>query len=113
MTRLWRDRGRAIGASGPAGSLREPVVDRHGRGRTSAPARLGMHAQLSRSCENPEDPDAEPAKQARRSASTAFVEHYNHRRAHESLEDLTPADVYFGRGQAILIERERIKRHTI
>ena len=43
----------------------------------------------------------------------AFVEHYNHRRAHESLENLTPADVYFGRGQAILLERERIKRHTI
>jgi putative transposase len=26
---------------------------------------------------------------------------------------LTPADVYFGRGQTILIERERIKRQTI
>ena len=43
----------------------------------------------------------------------AFVEHYNHRRAHESLENLTPADVYFGRGQAILLERERIKRQTV
>jgi transposase InsO family protein len=43
----------------------------------------------------------------------AFVEHYNHRRAHESLGNLTPADVYFGRGQAILLERERIKRNTI
>ena len=42
-----------------------------------------------------------------------FVEHYNHRRHHESLDDLTPADVYFGRGQAILRERERIKRQTI
>jgi transposase InsO family protein len=43
----------------------------------------------------------------------AFVEHYNHRRAHESLGNLTPADVYFGRGQAILSERARIKRQTI
>jgi putative transposase len=43
----------------------------------------------------------------------AFVTHYNHLRYHESLSNLTPADVYFGRGQTILIERERIKRHTI
>ena len=39
-----------------------------------------------------------------------FVEHYNHRRYHESLNNLTPADVYFGRGQTILLERERMVR---
>ena len=43
----------------------------------------------------------------------AFVEHYNHARAHESLSNLTPADVYFGRGGAILLERERIKQQTL
>ena len=43
----------------------------------------------------------------------AFVQHYNHRRYHESLNNLTPADVYFGRGQTILLQRERIKRKTI
>ena len=43
----------------------------------------------------------------------AFVEHYNHRRYHESINNLTPADVYFGRGQTILLQRERIKRKTI
>ena len=42
-----------------------------------------------------------------------FVEHYNHHRYHESLSNLTPADVYNGRGQTILLERERIKRNTI
>jgi putative transposase len=42
-----------------------------------------------------------------------FVEHYNHRRYHESLQNLTPADVYFGRGQTILLQRERIKRDTV
>jgi putative transposase len=31
----------------------------------------------------------------------------------ESLNNLTPADVYHDRGRAILLERERIKRHTI
>ena len=43
----------------------------------------------------------------------AFVADYNHLRYHESISNLTPADVYFGRGQTILIERERIKRQTI
>ena len=42
-----------------------------------------------------------------------FIERYNHRRYHESLQNLTPADVYFGRGRTILLERERIKRDTI
>ena len=43
----------------------------------------------------------------------AFVDHYNHHRYHESINNLTPAAVYFGRGQAILQQRERIKRKTI
>jgi len=42
-----------------------------------------------------------------------FVANYDHRRYHESIDNLTPADVYFGRGHAILLERERIKRKTI
>jgi putative transposase len=43
----------------------------------------------------------------------AFIEHYNHRRYHESLENVTPADAYFGRAPAIIYRRERIKRQTI
>jgi len=43
----------------------------------------------------------------------AFVEHYNHRRYHESLDNVTPADAYFGRAEAIIKQRERIKRQTI
>lgn len=43
----------------------------------------------------------------------AFIDHYNHNRYHESLKNLTPADVYFGRGERILEQRERIKQKTI
>src|SRR5438034_10175163 len=43
----------------------------------------------------------------------AFVDDYNHRRYHESIDNLTPADVHFGRGPTMLAERERIKRQTI
>lgn len=43
----------------------------------------------------------------------AFVDHYNNHRYHESLSNVTPADVYFGREQSILNNRERIKQNTI
>jgi transposase InsO family protein len=43
----------------------------------------------------------------------AFVDHYNHQRYHESLNNVTPSDVYFGRDKAILKQRERIKRKTL
>lgn len=46
-------------------------------------------------------------------AITNFVDDYNHRRAHESINNLTPADVYFGRGQKILDMRKEIKRKTL
>ena len=43
----------------------------------------------------------------------AFVEHYNHQRYHESLNNVTPADAHFGRAEDIIKQRERIKRQTI
>ncbi|PJK28371.1 integrase core domain-containing protein, partial [Minwuia thermotolerans] len=46
-------------------------------------------------------------------AVEAFVEHYNHRRYHESIGNLTPADVYLGRGQDTLRERRKIKEQTL
>lgn len=42
-----------------------------------------------------------------------FVDYYNHRRYHESLDNLAPADVYFGRSARILERRREIKRRTI
>jgi hypothetical protein len=53
------------------------------------------------------------ARQDRLAGIGRFVDHYNHCRYHESLSNLTPADVNFGRGETILLKRERIKRNTI
>lgn len=42
-----------------------------------------------------------------------FIDHYNHRRCHESPDNLTPEDVYFGPGQRKLDVRMEVKRKTI
>ncbi len=42
-----------------------------------------------------------------------FVSYYNHERYHESLDNLTPADVFYGRGEKILKQREMIKQNTL
>ena len=42
-----------------------------------------------------------------------FVKYYNHQRYHESLDNLTPADVYFGRAKEVLTKRDQIKKQTL
>ena len=42
-----------------------------------------------------------------------FISYYNHERYHESLNNLTPADVFYGRGREILEQRKRIKQNTM
>jgi putative transposase len=42
-----------------------------------------------------------------------FIDHYNQHRYHESLSNLTPADVYLGRDEAILNRRKEVKTKAI
>ena len=42
-----------------------------------------------------------------------FVEYYNNQRYHEALNNVTPADVYYGRDQKIFKKRENIKKKTM
>ena len=42
-----------------------------------------------------------------------FVDYYNTRRYHESLQNVTPSDVYFGRAKSILDQRRITKEKTM
>jgi transposase InsO family protein len=44
---------------------------------------------------------------------SVFVDYYNHYRYHEALNNVTPADVYYGRDLEVLERREQIKQKTM
>ena len=48
-----------------------------------------------------------------RSRIGSFVDYYNNQRYHESLKNVTPADVYFGRDLECLNRRKDIKIETL
>jgi predicted nucleic acid-binding protein len=48
-----------------------------------------------------------------RRALAEFIEFYNHWRYHEGIGNVTPADVYYGRGAEILKRREAQKQQTL
>jgi len=43
----------------------------------------------------------------------SFVEYYNHQRYHESLDNLTPPDMFYGRAKEVLTQRQEIKLRTL
>ena len=42
-----------------------------------------------------------------------FIDFYNHRRYHEGLDNVTPADVYYGRREAIRARRKERQAATL
>ena len=46
-------------------------------------------------------------------AIAEWVEYYNNQRYHEALENVTPADVYFGRAKEIIKKRNMLKEQTL
>jgi len=114
-----RHRPRLLSDNGPcyiSGELKKYLADQgftHTRGKPYHPMTQGKIERYHRSMKNvllldnyycPEELILEVGK---------FVEYYNHHRYHESLDNVTPADVYFGRAAEILNQRERTKQETI
>jgi putative transposase len=114
-----RHRTRLLSDNGPsyiAGELAEWLADHaidHVRGAPCHPQTQGKIERWHQTLKNRILLENYYLPGALEAQLEAFVAHYNHRRYHESLRNLTPADVYFSRGQTILLDRERIKRQTI
>lgn len=111
--RLLSDNGSCYIAS----ELKEYLKKHHDmeqvHGRPMHPQTQGKIERYHRTMKNVVKLDNYYRPEELEAALNEFVENYNNCRYHESLNNLTPADVYFGRGELIMLERERIKIETI
>jgi putative transposase len=114
-----RHKPRLLSDNGPcylAGELKEYLASKemtHTRGAPYHPMTQGKIERYHRSMKNqvklnnyyfPEELTAELER---------FVSYYNNHRYHESLNNVTPADVYFGRDKGIEDKRKEIKWRTL
>ncbi len=114
-----RHRPRLLSDNGPAylsKDLREYLAERgmtHTRGRPYHPQTQGKIERYHRSMKNVVKLEHYHFPWQLEQAIGDFVSYYNHERYHESLENVTPADVHYGRHREVLSERARIKRLTM
>ena len=96
--------------------LREWLQDRdmkHTRGAPYHPMTQGKIERYHRSMKNVVKLEHYYFPWELENAITEWVAHYNHERYHESLDNVTPADVYNGRRNDILDRRSMIKSRTL
>jgi putative transposase len=96
--------------------LREWLQDRemkHTRGAPYHPMTQGKIEHYHRSMKNVVMLEHYYFPWELESAIAEWVAHYNHERYHESLDNVTPADVYNGRRNDILDRRSMIKSRTL
>lgn len=92
--------------------LQEKKID-HIRGRPYHPMTQGKIERFHRSMKNVINLEKYYYPWDLENQLEKFVEYYNHERYHESINNLTPADVYADRMEKILNEREEIKLKTM
>jgi len=114
-----RHRPRLLSDNGPcyiSNELREYLAERemeHTRGQPYHPQTQGKIERYHRTMKNvvklrnyylPDELEREIGR---------FVDHYNNERVHESLDNVTPADVYHGRHREIQTARQLLKMQTL
>jgi transposase InsO family protein len=114
-----KHRPRLLSDNGPAylsGEVREYLGNRgmrHTRGAPYHPQTQGKIERYHRTMKNVVKLQHYYFPEELKTALKDFVSYYNNERYHESLDNVTPADVYYGRQYAVLTERSKIKRRTM
>ncbi len=114
-----RHRPRLLSDNGPcyvSGQLRHYLEEHgmaHTRGAPYHPMTQGKIERYHRSMKNVVKLENYYSPWQLERAIARFVDYYNHRRYHESLDNVTPADMYNGHRRPVLDARERIKRETL
>jgi transposase InsO family protein len=114
-----RHRPRLLSDNGPcyiSGELKEYLVDKgltHTRGRPYHPMTQGKIERYHRTMKNILLLDNYYSPDDLKVHIAAFVGHYNNCRYHESLDNVTPADMYTGRAAEIIEKRKKIKEKTM
>jgi len=114
-----RHRPRLLSDNGPAyvsGELRDYLKERrmsHTRGRPYHPQTQGKIERWHRTMKNVVKLQHYYFPWELEAALRDFVGYYNNERYHESLDNVTPADVYSGRQYEVLTKRAKIKQKTM
>jgi len=114
-----RHRPRLLSDNGPcyiSGDLKDYLTDNgmtHTRGRPYHPQTQGKIERYHRTMKNILLLDNYYSPDELKLQIENFVEYYNNERYHESLNNVTPADVYTGQNVRIIKERQRIKERTM
>jgi transposase InsO family protein len=98
------------------GELRDYLGERgmgHTRGAPYRPQTQGKIERYHRTMKNVVRLQPYYFPEELKTALKDFVAYYNNERYHESLSNVTSADVYFGRQYAVLTEGSKIKRRTM
>lgn len=110
-----KHRPRLLSDNGPyylAGDLKQYLVQQgisHTRGRPYHPMTQGKIERYHRTLKNVVNLENYYLPWQLEHKIDEFVQYYNHQRVHESLDNLTPADVYYGRDRKIKAARNLVR----
>ena len=116
---IVKHRPRLLSDNGPcyiSGELKKYLKDQemdHTRGAPYHPQTQGKIERYHRSMKNVIKLDNYYLPGDLKLEISKWVNHYNNERLHESLDNVTPADMYFGRKEKILTKRDLIKERTL